>query len=163
VSVAPVGHGPVKVILSDAVPENSPSPELMLLICPLVMKTHALHAVLRPFTVGLIQSYVPSYLLVALVLLELPNPLQPAQISIRVSARHVSILFLITIVFPLVVGHNPYGQAGTICWGTLTGKSAWGIRSVLLAYDSVAILSRSAQNLIVTVVLFTMHYQVEGS
>jgi len=34
---------------------------------------------------------------------------------------------------------------------------------VLLAYDSVAILSRSAQNLIVTVVLFTMHYQVEGS
>jgi len=52
----------------------------------------ALHAVLRPFTVGLIRSYVPSYLLVALVLLGLPNPLQPAQISIRASARPVSIL-----------------------------------------------------------------------
>ena len=46
--------------------------------------------------------------------------------------------------------------------GDLTGVSAWGICSALLAYDSVAILSRGAQNLIVTVVLFTMRYHVEG-
>jgi hypothetical protein len=70
----------------------------MLLMIPLLMKTQALHLVFWPFTVGLIQSYVPSYLLVALVLLGLPSPLQAVQISIRISARHVSILFSITMV-----------------------------------------------------------------